>query len=72
MIIITQSGTKVLQMGLRGHPGGTTCPAKHGTDQSLLEAEVFIWGCSLERLTPQALAGLLVPSILTRSIFLLE
>ena len=28
--------------------------------------------CGLERLTPQALAGLLVPSILTRSTFVIE
>ena len=57
-------------MGLRGHPGGTTCPAKHDTDQSIFGSGSLNFGsgslnmgCGLERLTPQALAGLLVPSI---------
>ena len=39
--------------GLRGHPGGTTCPARHDTDQSIfgsgslnLEAEVLKWAAT--------------------------
>ena len=63
MIIITQSGTKVLQKGFTRPSWGTTCPAKHDTDQSIFGSGSLNMGCGLERLTPQALAGLLVPSI---------
>ena len=53
MIIVTQSGTKVLQKGFTRPSWGTTCPTKHDTDQSIfgsgslnLEAEVLIWAAA--------------------------